>query len=601
MRNLLLAIGLLLALVAVVTGCRGEVRYDARLTAADSLMAAAPDSALALVEALDSASLATPGDRAYRNLLVTQARYKCYITATSDSDINRALAYYRAHSDEQEKLTRAYIYKGAVMEELGHPDSAMLYYKHAEATAASDDYFNLGYTNLRIAQLYQSYYSNDSAVVARMKKAYFFFMSTGDTSEYLITTIGTQGVYNNIIGKDSARIYLERAINIAKIVNSPKRLQYQSKLAGSYFYDGNYNQSKEIAMDILRNECDDYIEDQFYYYAVRSYIHLNCLDSAIWLMSLIPEPLSAEDSMNYFQTMAELSLATHKHNDYEYFAEKATRIDIQLLEGARSSKLTEAELSWDANNHEKEIKRVARRHIVLIVCLAIFALALFSYIVNVIIKRIHARYKSELDKNTKQLEKMLGDFDEIKQNFEHEQEQLKNKLEEKDTLLIEIGKSKRELEQKHEDISKQVSTIVRYKHAALNELYQSIRIKTDSGKGKKSSVPLIGLIREMYKEKGILHTPPKDSFWNYVKLAVDGEYQGIASFMERRYPNLTKKNLRLFCLLCAGFPNPIIKLCMNYSHDVTVSKNKKKLMKEKIGMDIKLDDFIELYLQGKLY
>ena len=32
------------------------------------------------------------------------------------------------------------------MEELGHPDSAMHYYKTAEATAAPDDYFNLAYT-----------------------------------------------------------------------------------------------------------------------------------------------------------------------------------------------------------------------------------------------------------------------------------------------------------------------------------------------------------------------------------------------------------------------------------------------------------------------
>ena len=93
------------ALVAVVTGCRGEVRYDARLTAADSLLTTAPDSALALVTALDSASLASEGDRAYHDLLVTQARYKCYITATSDSDINRALAYNRAHDGEQEKLS----------------------------------------------------------------------------------------------------------------------------------------------------------------------------------------------------------------------------------------------------------------------------------------------------------------------------------------------------------------------------------------------------------------------------------------------------------------------------------------------------------------
>ena len=135
MKHLPVVILVMLVFGAVVSGCDGMRHYDSRLTAADSLMRSAPDSALVMVEAVVRDSLADEGDRAYRDLLLTQARYRCYITATSDSDINRALAWYRAHPSEREKLTRAYIYKGAVMEELGHPDSAMLYYKTAEATA----------------------------------------------------------------------------------------------------------------------------------------------------------------------------------------------------------------------------------------------------------------------------------------------------------------------------------------------------------------------------------------------------------------------------------------------------------------------------------
>ena len=62
--------------VALVTGCGGARRYDARLVAADSLMWTAPDSALAIVTAIDR--LTGERDLAYRDLLATQARYKCY-------------------------------------------------------------------------------------------------------------------------------------------------------------------------------------------------------------------------------------------------------------------------------------------------------------------------------------------------------------------------------------------------------------------------------------------------------------------------------------------------------------------------------------------
>jgi len=126
MKSLPWIILLVALLVTVVTGCGGMRRHDARLAAADSLMQSDPDSALSIVESVCRDSLASEGDRAYRDLLLTQARYRCYIPATSDSDISRALAWYRVHDGEREKLTRALIYKGAVMEELSHPDSAML-------------------------------------------------------------------------------------------------------------------------------------------------------------------------------------------------------------------------------------------------------------------------------------------------------------------------------------------------------------------------------------------------------------------------------------------------------------------------------------------
>ena len=151
--NKLLGILLMLVLVAGVTGCDGLRRYDARLVRADSLMQPDPDSALAIVGAIDS--LAGDANLAYRDLLLTQARYKCYvdITAGDDSAITRAMAWYSAHGGEREKLTRAYLYKGAVMQELGHVDSAMYYYKTAEVTADPKDYANLGKIHTRIAAL----------------------------------------------------------------------------------------------------------------------------------------------------------------------------------------------------------------------------------------------------------------------------------------------------------------------------------------------------------------------------------------------------------------------------------------------------------------
>lgn len=189
MRRIIWVIVVLGVLSSTIMSCGGRHPNDGRLVAADSLMQDLPDSALALVEDVCRDSLTAESDRAYRDLLFTQARYRCYITATSDSDINHALAYYRAHSLEREKLTRAYIYKGAVMDELGHPDSAMFYYKHAEATAAPDDYFNQGYSKMRMGALYRDYFSMEGRHIKKMEEALDCFLKTNDYHMQLVCMI----------------------------------------------------------------------------------------------------------------------------------------------------------------------------------------------------------------------------------------------------------------------------------------------------------------------------------------------------------------------------------------------------------------------------
>ena len=582
MKRLVIVIAALLVLGAVVPGCGGAHRYDSRLTAVDSLMRNYPDSALALLEALPTDSLATEHDRAYRDLLLTQARYKAYIPATTDSDINHALAYYRAHPSDREKLTRAYIYKGAVMQELNHPDSAVLYYKTAETSADPDDYFNLGFSNLRIAQLYQRFYSNDSAVVARMKQATRFFELCRDTA-YLVTAIGTQGAYPKILGEDSARIYLEKAILLAKKIHSPKGWQYQSKLVGRCFYCGDFKRAKELAMDLVRNSQGQCNESQFYYFAVRSYIRLGLIDSARWVVSLIPPPTIAVDSMNHYQALADLSQATQQYGDYIRYSELAKGIDTRLLEESRGSRLIETELKWDADQQEEKVRSDADSRWGKIIGITLLAIAIMTIFAYFIVKKHIANYRSQLDSARSNVEKMLADIDE------------------KEKMLVAVNKRKLELEMKEQsNINSQVSSIVRYRHAALNELYECARIKSVTDDGRKSVLPLMRIVKDLFEQKGVLRKPLSKSFWKNLRLSVDGEFHGIASFVEQNYLDMSDKDIQLFLLMCAHFPNQIIKIIMNYTNDVTVSRNKKRIMKDNFDLDTtKVDDFIQIYLQEK--
>ena len=563
MKRLPLVILFFAVLVAIVTGCSRAPRYDARLVAADSLIRSAPDSALALVEGVCRDSLTAECDRAYRDLLLTQARYRCYVTATSDSDINRALAYYRAHQGEREKLTRAYIYKGAVMEELDHPDSAMCNYKQAEHVADTADHFNLGYTKMRIGSLYQSQFSMDSAAIIRFKDAIRYFKIIRDTN-YLISCYGDLGAVCGMRYPDSAELFLNKAIRLALLSKSPKYYTYKSKLAGVSYYKGNYQQANQQAMDVFNHGKEFSNESQFYYYAIFSFLRLGLLDSAKYIFRNTPPPVDAVDSMNHYRAIAELAKARMDFKTYADNMVQSAKTTVKIHEETNEKELIATEFSQDKNEIEKQNDLMRKRNISLLAFLS-----LLTVIILVLIWRVMRMYS-------------------IIKNYEQE----------KNTIKKELDVAIAELKNRQESEKSSVSKLVWYRLSALNELSQTIRIKTYNDDKTKKIIPLSSLLSQIHERREFLAIKLSDKFWEKMKLSVDGEYKGIMSYIERHYPNLSDSDLKLLCLYCANLSPQIIRICMNFNHPKTSSNYRQKIIKNKMGLDMTLEMFIEKYLNG---
>ena len=558
-------------LVTVVAGCGGMRRHDARLAAADSLMQSDPDSALAIVEGVCRDSLASEGDRAYRDLLLTQARYRCYIPATSDSDISRALAWYRVHDGEREKLTRALIYKGAVMEELSHPDSAMLYYKQAEATAAPDDYFNLGYVNMRIVSLYQNQLSVDSSLIPRIKEAIYCFEQINDTN-YLISCYGHLGVIYGINNADSTEYCLMQAIELAKAFNPEKQYTFKSKLAGIYYYyHHDYHRAKNLAMDVFYNGRSFSLENQFYYYAVLSYLRLGMIDSAKLVLEATPPPACAVDSMNWFEMVAKVSKAQSSFAEYEKDICMSNDAQVRILSDRKGAELKKAESEYHRAQAESQAKTESHNKLILAITLSIVLIitALLAWLTM----------KLRRDVSNAYIERAA---------VEHELNAIITRLQQE--------------QQEQEKTRQSVSQLVSCRIAALNELFDSIKFSSGNAKqgNERSIVTLSGVIRGLSEVYRIMNVKLSDDFWTRMIASVNGEYNDIVSYVEKNYPNLTKKELRLFTLLCTGISPQIIKVCLNYSHVNSVTNNRTIIIKQKMGLDLSFEEFLDRYMKNQL-
>ncbi len=540
--NKLLGILLMLVLVAAVTGCDGLRRYDARLVRADSLMQPDPDSALAIVSAIDS--LAGDANLAYRDLLLTQARYKCYqdITAGDDSAITRAMAWYRAHGGEREKLTRAYLYKGAVMQELGHVDSAMYYYKTAELTADPKDYANLGQINTRIAALYRRYYADQQICYDKYRQALSYYQLIDNKSLQLNSMLNMASC-SGIMHRDDAEKLFNQASQLAVELNdSLCYYQCQELLCRQLSYEGkSVTRAKQIAMHCL-NDYRDFVNHDLLLDLADIYAYSGMPDSARYYLDLVAENASMNNLeqvktrkylilSNISKSEGDIALSAHydmlSHQVSDSSSNNSFRYQIQEIENSFNNR------QFDSN--QSNLKRLRW----LIIAISLIAILLIISLIAAYLRRVY-RTKA-----------ILKELENIQPNHYDE---LLNRLDEKSAVV--------------ERLTTNMVALLKIcsNHGFLN-----------------STTKLAQQIKETIVDVA------DDDFWNELRFYLDKEHDNIISKIAEN-PGIKKRDLKFIELLCCGFSNVEIAIILGYAPKYV--SRKRKILAQKLGTDQPLKDHL---------
>jgi len=173
MKHASLFFGLIVALGLLMSNCKPSQEPTSVFAEAESLMYTHPDSALHLLQAIPNPEQLTEQAQADYALLMTQAKSRNRIYATSDSLIRIAVDYYQ-NSDEMGQKAKTLLYLGDVLMDMERYADATLPLKQAEELMehVSDRqiqtmiYSNLGYLN-REAEDYElalSYYKKALAI-----------------------------------------------------------------------------------------------------------------------------------------------------------------------------------------------------------------------------------------------------------------------------------------------------------------------------------------------------------------------------------------------------------------------------------------------------
>lgn len=551
----------LLALAMMVGGCEKQQPYDSRLVVVDSIMRHDPDSALALLKNMNSADMATEGNQAYYALLLTQARYRCYVVATSDSTINTALDYYRHYDNEREKLTRACIYKGAVMEELGDPKAAMNYYQEAKNTVAPDDLFNQGYIRLRMGNIYRDNVAADTIDITLTKQALYYFKRIPD-SFYILTCLNSIGGSYIGVNQDSALLYLEQAQMLAKQLHQDGMeetcLRYLADL--KMFSDNaeDVEMAKRIALSQVNK--DKKPEDELTHFlliAAYTLARQDKPDSAICYLNQVRDnKLSDGLRVLDYNCLAEIARSRGDIKGYQYYYKHCVQLSDSISNNDMQRQLRDVEMKYD--NEALKYKALKYRTNWQLSLLGALLLLSVLTIALMMVSRKSAQRKRLLQESQDTIERLHGDTAQLSAQLA-----------------------------KNEEMSEDLKQTIRHQIDTFTQLvemhYQRV------GQNPRKFV-------ELFK-KSYSVSQPDLSFWSGIRAYADSTCGGIITHTLAACPSLSETDVRFLSLCCCDLPTTVIMACMGYN-DSHSFYNKKRRIAEAIGLQVKLDSYIQGFRNG---
>ena len=580
MNKLILLIGISLVLLA---GCRQQQADLPRLVELDSLIAVAPDSAAALLEAIPADSLPTAADRAYHALLLTQAKYKADIHAYRLDTINLAVQQY-SDGHDPEKQTRSILYKGCVFEELPQIDSAMYYYKAAEDLASqSGDTYHRGYALMRMASLFQSKYAKKEAI-EYYRSSLFCAQTIHDDYDALYELQELANLYQTI-NLDSAFYYVDQAMTLSLQMDSAGYDYCLSSLASCCLIKKDYRQCVDNAREAINIASDSVAFFKSCHWAAQAYAMMGKKDSSNYYFNLAKKPKNNADRV--------LDLLTKSvvFGDSSSLIASGDLADT-LINSEVIVSLTQAVSHY---NYTRGIAVAKHNHLqtvwfLLFAGVIISLISLFAY--------WGKRRKEKRMAVTKQNEinKLYLELKEISQRSESLSQQNKELSQENEKLQALAKK----VQQTESALSAQQDRMDKDYANLENERLKEKQLS-------KSLEYIAGLLHTFIQQshelkpsefmekfrKGFLETPNggEVDFWYTLRVQADQVHGGAVERLLAEHPDLNEKSIRVLCMSALGFSTEMMATCLQHKSDYI--KTLKNRLKKKLDINCSIPDYLK--------
>lgn len=508
------------------------------------LMETHPDSALCLLETIDTRRLTSEESASYA-LLYTQALDKNHKVIQNDSLIRIAVDYY---SDQQDmlKLAEAKYYWGCYYMYKEQKEEAVKVFLDAEKIALPLEAHNLlGLISYRIAILRENQFSIKQAQESFSNSAYHFHKANNLKNES-ITLLRKGNIFRYTKQYDSCIYYLNKALWMAQTRNDTSLLALTHNYKGNVYIAQGYIQSaKREALEALRL-LKEKVSSDYYILLGDVYLQENKLDSAeYFIKKYLNNTQKEEIKPGVFTRLQKIYEKKNFFYQALLYAKEASTLTDSMYRNYKKKSILQFEQKYRYEQLQREAALLKAKEAWLWVIviglgsLIMIIVALYQYVVG--------KRKRELIKYRLRLV-----------TFEH-----KLKAQECSLLLLsERDQKLKEIVQRRIEITKKIIVAT-----TLNG-----RQEVDY---KKILTDLLAL------EK-----------WEEFCEGINILYDGFVEKLKKNYPMLTDTDLKLCCLTCAGFTTKEIASFMQVM-DCTVNNRRYEIMKKIEGKrKLKFKDFI---------
>lgn len=342
-------------------GRGGEL--DRRLSTAEQIMDAQPDSAYAILsDSVTTSFLSDASERqkALYGLLFTQAQYKNYIVLTEDSLISVAAEYFNNTNDSQRAMLSLY-YKGRFLKDHNEwPDAIISLMKAHSFSIRNNDIFWQARIDDAISSLFsRTHFYNEgikysieaTELYKKLGKEDFYLFSMGDLALHYFNSDQLEkckSVLDSIGGKINefnylSPFYASKAISLYSRMGKYKKAEQFGDTLIKYFDDLGSPATEYADIANVKIELDKFDEaqdllkfshsilktpqDSIYYYTAQKNLHLKLNafekaykygDSILNIKSRIESNLFSQSAIaaqrNYYSEEAQISIAEAKKN-----------------------------------------------------------------------------------------------------------------------------------------------------------------------------------------------------------------------------------------------------------------------------------------------